>query len=332
MTGAKLDGYGIIRRVREDAELKSTHRALLVFAVARAVTAGKDAGKVRASLERLGKDAGLSSRTAERAFSEPAVLRYFARVERRTRSVGLWFNLTTPDSVSGVDVTGDTTTPDTLSTTPDSLSATPDTESGCLPVLPIPLQQASQPASEPKGNDAPSENRHPMAFDVARALACSPDEAHAAITKKLSKGDHKGDGGGLIRHILRTNPDELRDLIPTAADLADAVREAEQIAAKAAERQTMVETHGPRPADFDGGQLWDQVRTAQAMHTRHGTPVTEQGYRDAVTELRNHQANPTPPRTMPAGPWPAYDPDATLPPRPSGDLYGNFTPRDSASA
>lgn len=94
-----------MRAIRSDTSLSSTQKALLWAAVLRSDNDGRDAGRVRASLDLLARDAGLSAKSAERAFkgNQANVLAYFARVERRTRRINLWFNLTTPDAESGLE-------------------------------------------------------------------------------------------------------------------------------------------------------------------------------------------------------------------------------------
>lgn len=159
-----------MRAIRDDHDLTTTHKGLLWAAVLRADNTGRDAGRVRASLELLAKDAGLSSKSAERAFRDERVLAYFRRVERRTRQVGLWFALT-PDTVSVVkqlasSVPAKSLTPDTVSTTPDSLSTTPDTESDHLPV-PLPVPLPISPSRPPKGKPSPQ---------AATTSATDPDD------------------------------------------------------------------------------------------------------------------------------------------------------------
>ncbi|MEV5765659.1 hypothetical protein AB0L34_13985 [Micromonospora sp. NPDC052213] len=88
----KFDAFGTMRAVREDDKLTAPQKAVLVFAVLR--TNNGD-GKVRASLEMIASDAGLSRRTAERALAEDQAeaLKYFDRVERSRRRVDLWFKM-----------------------------------------------------------------------------------------------------------------------------------------------------------------------------------------------------------------------------------------------
>lgn len=89
---AKFDVLGTMRAVREDDGLTASQKALLVFA---ALRTNNGDGKVRASLELIADDAGLSRKTAHRAFGEDQseVLKYFSRVERSRRRVDIWFNL-----------------------------------------------------------------------------------------------------------------------------------------------------------------------------------------------------------------------------------------------
>lgn len=99
-----FDLMGTLRAVRNDKSLSTTQKGLLWCAALRADNdsdRGRTAGRVRASLELIAKDAACSAKSAERAFKEPQVLAYFDQVDRHTRRVGLWFHLT-PDSMSGI--------------------------------------------------------------------------------------------------------------------------------------------------------------------------------------------------------------------------------------
>ncbi|MFI6243955.1 hypothetical protein ACIBEF_29225 [Micromonospora sp. NPDC050795] len=97
----EFDVLGTMRAVRGDVELSATEKAMVVFA---ALRTNNGDGKVRASLEMIAEDAGLSRKTAHRAFGEdrPEVLKYFRQVERSRRRVDLWFKLQ-PDRVAERD-------------------------------------------------------------------------------------------------------------------------------------------------------------------------------------------------------------------------------------
>ncbi|MGC5381245.1 hypothetical protein ACPXB1_22495 [Micromonospora sp. DT68] len=96
-----FDVLGTMRTVRADEKLSASQKAMIVFAALRTNNAD---GKVRASLEMIADDAGLSRKTAHRAFGEdqPEVMKYFRQVERTRRRVDLWFNLR-PDRVAERD-------------------------------------------------------------------------------------------------------------------------------------------------------------------------------------------------------------------------------------
>jgi hypothetical protein len=96
VSGEHFKPLDLMRAVRDDKVLSATQRHLLHVASLRADSdsdKGREAGRVRASLELLATDAGLSSKSAERAFRDEHVLSYFRRVERSTRQVNLWFRL-----------------------------------------------------------------------------------------------------------------------------------------------------------------------------------------------------------------------------------------------
>lgn len=101
MTKGGFNVLTTMRAIRDDANLTTTQAHLLMCAVLRT---DNKTFKVRMSLEGLAKDAGVSVKTAERAFKEEAVLAYFSKVERNSRRVDLWFmpdiESTLPDTVS----------------------------------------------------------------------------------------------------------------------------------------------------------------------------------------------------------------------------------------
>ncbi|MFY1687285.1 hypothetical protein [Plantactinospora sp. WMMB782] len=98
---SEFDVLGTMRAVREDEKLTASQKALLVFT---ALRTNNGDGKVRASLELIADDAGLSRKTAHRTFGDdqPEVLKYFRQVERSRRRVDLWFHLQ-PDQVAERD-------------------------------------------------------------------------------------------------------------------------------------------------------------------------------------------------------------------------------------
>lgn len=79
------------RAIRDDAALNVSGKALLWSAVLRTDNATR---KVRASLTMLAKDAGVHRNTATATFAETntPVVRYFEKIERRTRRIDLWFH------------------------------------------------------------------------------------------------------------------------------------------------------------------------------------------------------------------------------------------------
>lgn len=220
--GRAFNALGIMRSIRDNPDLTSTQKALLWSAAMRAdndSARGREAGRVRASLELLAKDAGLASKSAERAFRTPGVLAYFARVDRSTRRVGLWFHLTTPDTESAV-------TPDTesgIALTPDSVSTTPDTESDHLPThlptskpaRPEPIEQQrqdTQPAQPQTRQETP-----PMddATWLAAELNADPAACRAAIDRKRQQATDRGrpwlNVTRMVRHVIPL--DEWRPMV-----------------------------------------------------------------------------------------------------------------------
>lgn len=187
---ARFDVLTAQRAIRDDRSLTGPQVGLLLCATLRADSRGAEPGRVRASLELLAKDAKVSDKTAQRAFREDPVVRYFARVERQTRSVGLWFH-PTPERESAV------TPPDSgLSVrnghpTPDSLSTTPDSESDHLP---LPL---AKPASK---ETAPMDD----ATWLAAELDADPAACRAAIDHKRQQAHTRGRPWVNITRMVRS--------------------------------------------------------------------------------------------------------------------------------
>ena len=147
---ARFDVLTAQRTMRDDDDLSGSQLGLLLCATLRADSKGAEPGRVRASLALLANDAKVNERTARRAFQAPAVLRYFARVERKTRRVGLWFHPTVTGMVSAVDPVGAVTSGldfgrgvRSEAATADPVSATPDAVSGHLPVCTPTAEQAA---------------------------------------------------------------------------------------------------------------------------------------------------------------------------------------------
>ena len=232
-----FDALRTMRAIRDDEALSATDKALLWAAVLRADSdsiRGREAGRVRASLELLATDAGLSSKSAGRVFKGPGVLAYFAKVERSTRRVGLWFHLTpetespvTPDTES--PVTPDTESaviPDTESAvtpTPDSLSTTPDTESDHLPTHlqaskapAITTHTASRPAND-KSSSKSSNDSGTLADELAAATRWPLDHCHNELARKRTELVDRGirHPDALLAKIVRGNPHELTAPVAT---------------------------------------------------------------------------------------------------------------------
>lgn len=134
----RFDVLGTMRTVRADEKLSASQKAMIVFA---ALRANNDDGKVRASLELIADDAGLSRKTAYRAFGEdqPEVLKYFRQVERSRRRVDLWFHLN-PGEI------------------PER-----DTES-----------HSEAEATEPRGTQSPTRERGTESHSTPRGTLCPP--------------------------------------------------------------------------------------------------------------------------------------------------------------
>lgn len=111
-----FDAFKMMRQIRDDRDLTTTEKAILLCA---AVRADRTSGEVYAGQEKLAKDAGVSASTIKRFYRSDAFIRYFV-MEKRHRLVIMTFR------TSGVIVTplrchGDT--PSTYSSTP---STTPE--------------------------------------------------------------------------------------------------------------------------------------------------------------------------------------------------------------
>lgn len=86
-----FDVLGTMRAIRDDEALTTAQAHFLVCAVLR--TNNKSL-KVRYSLEGLARDSGLGYSTVRRFMRDAAVTKYFSKVERSSRTVGIWFPLT----------------------------------------------------------------------------------------------------------------------------------------------------------------------------------------------------------------------------------------------
>ena len=200
--GQEFDVLGTMRAIRKDKLLSASAKALLVFA---ALRANKHDGKVRASLEMLAEDAGLSRRTVERALAKDQheTLKYFSRVERSRRRVDLWFNLdpsttqcppsTTPcrtecDTVSHhlPLSTSTSTSRSTRSTTRSTTTEVPSL--GREPVEGVWALSEKEPAKPANPATKPSEATKPNIWDlVAAELAKKAQPATQVASLPISK-------------------------------------------------------------------------------------------------------------------------------------------------
>ena len=187
----------IQRAIRDDGNLTATQKHLLHVA---ALRADNSTGKVRASLELLAKDAGYARKSAGRAFSEPAVVRYFARIDRQTRATHLWFHLPTRDTES--PVIGDTASP----VADDSGLSVHD------PGHRVPPSASTSATSK---QEAPEEPSMDDADWLAAELDADPAHCQAAIDHKRQQAADRGNPWRSTTHMVRkTIPlDEWRPLV-----------------------------------------------------------------------------------------------------------------------